>query len=57
MTLKAIRHRFSVFLKQFRIDELKLLMKYLEIIVNEYKNAKASRLFGKYNKTTHTNKN
>ncbi len=47
MNIQHIRHKFSLFLKQFRIDDLKLLMKFLEIIVNEYKNSRASRLFGK----------
>lgn len=45
MNIQAIRQRFSLFLKQFRIEDLKLLMKFLEIIVNEYKNSRASRLF------------
>ena len=46
MNLQTIRYRFSIFLKQFRIEDLKLLMKFLNEIVNEYKNSKASRLFG-----------
>jgi hypothetical protein len=29
MNLQTIRYRFSIFLKQFRIDDLKLLMKFL----------------------------
>lgn len=46
MNLQTIRQRFSMFLKQFRIEDLKLLMKFLNEIVIEYKNSNASRLFG-----------
>jgi len=46
MNIQHIRHKFLLFLKQFRIEDLKLLMKFLEIIVSEYKNSRASRLFG-----------
>ena len=51
MNLQTIRYRFSIFLKQFRIEDLKLLMKFLNEIVIEYKNSKSSRLFGKYTLT------
>jgi hypothetical protein len=47
MNLQTIRYRFSIFLKQFRIDDLKLLMKFLNEIVIEYKHSKSTRLFGK----------
>jgi hypothetical protein len=47
MHMKTIKYRFSVFLKQFRIEDLKVLMQFLEMIVNEYKNSNASKLFGK----------
>ena len=44
--METIRQRFSIFLKQFKIEDLKLLMKFFELVVNEYKNSRASRLFG-----------
>ena len=47
MNLKTVKYRFSIFLKQFRIEDLKLLMQFLEVIVNEYKNSNAAKLFGK----------
>lgn len=52
MNIQIVRQRFSTFLKQFRIEDLKLLMKFLEIIVSEYKNSRASRLFDLLSETS-----
>jgi hypothetical protein len=47
MNLHSIRVKFSIFLRQFQIEDLKLLMEFLELVVNEYKSSRADRLLGK----------
>ena len=41
---KLIKYRIYLFLKQFKIDDIKMLMNYLEIIVDQYK-SKSNKLF------------
>jgi hypothetical protein len=36
--LKYIKYRFLIFLKQFKVDEIKLLMNFLQLVVHEYNN-------------------
>ena len=36
--VETINNRFLLFLKQFKVDEIKLLMNFLELVVHEYKN-------------------
>jgi len=45
MNLKEIKLRFSTFLNQFNKDDIKLLMQFLEMIVDEY-NSNPYKLFG-----------
>jgi hypothetical protein len=45
MNLKEIKLRFSVFLNQFSKDDIKLLMQFLEMIIDEY-NSNPFKLFG-----------
>ena len=45
--LKRMKNLFLVFLKQFEVDEYKLLMQFLQLIISKY-NSKPSNLFGEY---------
>lgn len=36
LTLKRIKHLFRIFLKQFEVDEYKLLMQFLQLSINKY---------------------
>lgn len=45
VNLKRMKHLFLLFLKQFEVDEYKLLMQFLQLIINKY-NSNPSTLFG-----------
>lgn len=45
---KCVKYRFLLFLKQFKVDEIELLMNYLELVVNEY-NKNSLKLFNLLN--------
>lgn len=45
VNLKRMKHLFLLFLKQFEVDEYKLLMQFLQLIINKYK-LNPSTLFG-----------
>lgn len=45
--LKRMKHLFLLFLKQFEVNEYKLLMRFLQLIINKY-NSSPSTLYGKF---------
>jgi hypothetical protein len=42
---KRMKHLFLIFLKQFQVNEYKLLMQFLQLIIDKY-NLNPSKLFG-----------
>ena len=44
-SLKRIKHLFHVFLKQFQVDEYKLLLQFLQLLIDKY-NSNPAALFG-----------
>lgn len=42
---KRMKHLFLIFLKQFEVDEYKLLIQFLQLIIDKY-NVNPSKLFG-----------
>lgn len=44
---KRMKHLFLIFLKQFEVNEYKILIKFLQLIVDKY-NLNPSKLFSTY---------
>ena len=45
--LKRMKYLFGIFLKQFQVDEYKLLMQYLQLTINRYNSNSLNEILGK----------
>lgn len=45
--LKRIKYLFRIFLKQFHVDEYKLLMQYLQLSINRFNSNSLVEVLGK----------
>lgn len=56
VNLKRIKYLFRIFLKQFHVDEYKLLMQYLQLSINRYNSNSLVDVLGK-NQPEHKSSN